>query len=43
MKTIVLSDSQYETLLILLNKLGAEYPDADDIADTIAYGGVLND
>jgi len=43
MKTIVLSDSQYETLLTLLNKLGAEYPDADDIADTIVYGGVLND
>ena len=43
MKVITLSDKDYETLLTLLNKLGATDERADDLADAIVYeGSVLN-
>ena len=44
MKVITLTDKEYETLLTLLNKLGATDERADDLADAIVYeGSVLND
>lgn len=42
MKYIRMTDHNYELLLTLLNKLGATDERADDLADAIVYGGVLN-
>lgn len=43
MKQIKLTNENYELLLTLLNKLGATDERADDLADAIVYGGVVND
>lgn len=43
MKQIYLTDSEYELLLYLLNKVGATYPEADDLADTIVYEGRVSE
>lgn len=43
MKVITLTDKEYETLLTLLNKLGATDERADDLADAIVYEGRVSE
>ena len=43
MKQIYLTNSEYELLLHLLNKIGAEYPEADDLADVMVYDGRVSE
>lgn len=43
MKQIMLTNTEYELLLHLLNKVGAEHPEADDLHDAIVYDGRVSE
>ena len=43
MKQIMLTNTEYEFLLHLLNKVGAEHPEADDLYDAIVYDGRVSE